>query len=144
MDDWKQELKDLFAQREQRERQRQLNERVQSQEMAEATQWLEQVVIPAFEALKAELEVYGREIVIGKERESCVFSVRHQGEEEFIYRILVRAYPMAFAATYEVKAGSSEYQDSLCGSIRYSANELTKDTILNGVVKQYTLCMTSR
>ena len=143
MADWKQELRDLFAQREQRERHRQLNEQVQSQEMAEATQWLEQVVIPAFEALKAELEVYRREVVIGKEQESCVLSVRYQREEEFTYRVLVRAYPMAFAATYEVKTGSSEYQGSLCGSIRYSANELTKDTIITGVVEQYTLCMSS-
>jgi hypothetical protein len=144
MADWKQELRDLFAQREQRERQRQLNKQVQSKEMAEANQWLDQVVIPAFVALKAELEIYGREIVIDKERESCVLSVRHQEEEEFTYRVLVRAYPMAFAAIYEVKARGSEYQGSLCGSIRYSANELSKDTIINYVVEQYTLCMSSR
>src|SRR4051794_30641876 len=104
MADWKQELRDLFAQREQRERHRQLNEQVQGNEVAEASRWLNQVVIPAFEALKAELGKYGRDITISNGREGCLLSIRHEQREDFTYRVLMSTYPTTFAATCEVKA----------------------------------------
>jgi choline/glycine/proline betaine transport protein len=93
MDDWRQRLRSIFQDRE-RDR---AAARV-PRERRPAGDYIPRVVVPAFAALKEEMERYGRNVYLQDDENQASITVTFQGEEEFTYLIRLRAFhKMSFA-----------------------------------------------
>ncbi|MHC5225350.1 BCCT family transporter [Ignatzschineria sp. LJL83] len=107
--------------------------------------FMELVVIPAFENVKAELEKQGLTVLINTETEGDIFlEVDHADNADFIYRVKAKHYlKPSFTLLDEESAQEDQkyfraevYLDD--GSKGYDIMGYTKENVMNDIVDQYT------
>jgi choline/glycine/proline betaine transport protein len=104
MDDWRERLRSIFQDRE-----REQKEVRTPAEQRPAGDFIQRAVMPAFAALKEELEGYGREVLLQQQEYQASITVLHQHEEEFTYLIRLRAFhKMSFAFPEIVEEGEED------------------------------------
>ncbi len=84
MADWQNDLGAFFKQKEQTHAE---------MERSEVEHFLTDVAMPAYEQLKAELEKYGREVVIRETASAATLVVQNDGADEFRYSLQGRTFP---------------------------------------------------
>lgn len=112
---------------------------------ANVLKFMDHVVIPAFEAVKTELEKQGLNVVINTENESDIqLEVDHGDNANFVYRVKAKHYlKPSFSLLDEESAQEDQkyfrlevYLDD--GSKGYDIMGYTKENIMNDIVDQYT------
>ena len=107
--------------------------------------FMDHVVIPAFEDVKAELEKQGLDVVINTEEEGDILlEVDHGENANFVYRVKAKHYlKPSFTLLDEESAQEDQkyfraevYLDD--GSKGYDIMGYTKENIMNDIVDQYT------
>lgn len=149
MEDWKNDLGDMFKNIE--EKGRKDEENVKKRE-AEAEKFFTSIVIPAFEELKNELEKHGREVSTPTGYKSvysqvgAIMSVKFEGVEEYVYGIGVKISPRcAFPYSerwFTSKEDGKKYKGE--GVIRsgvqdYDVSDISKEDIIRDFLSGYKL-----
>ncbi len=67
------------------------------------SRFIEDVALPAFEELSAELEKYGRTVTVRSSASTATFMVMMGGEEEISYRLQGRTFPNGILPFAEVR-----------------------------------------
>jgi hypothetical protein len=141
MSDWKSELERFFQEKSQHE----VTNAVQLVETtAEVLAFYSNVVIPAFEELKTELEKHQRKVLVTRGDMAASIEVEHNGQFELKYSVRVRIGPrQAFpypATQFRDKSDGKIYRAE--GELRsglqdYSIAEITKDEIIKHFLTNY-------
>jgi hypothetical protein len=138
--DWHGELESFFQEKEQKQK-----DAVQklANSHGEVSSFFDNVVVPAFEELKSELEKYGREVKIIVMNESALISIRHKGDTELDYTLAVRigtrgASP--YPETRFLRLDGKTYcaQGRLREGLQdYTIESITKQEIIRHVLVEY-------
>ena len=137
MSDWKDDLESFF---EEKERQNKAyTEQRQNAELQSAS-FLSNTVIPAFEEIQAELEKYGREVIISNKDQAVNIQIFYESSLEFDYWIKVdinnlRPHP-------EIQLTIDEQKVSLEGTLRvgvesFTIEDISKEEIIGSFLSDY-------
>jgi hypothetical protein len=136
MTDWRASLDQFFAKYEKPKEPR---------EQAEFTKFLGEVVAPAFQQLREEMEKHGREVMTRKADASITIFILAGGEEELMYRIRGRQFPSGFLPYAEVRFTERKGLRKLTaesmfrsGTPTYKLQEITQDDIIRNFLDNYT------
>jgi hypothetical protein len=139
--DWQGELASFFQDKEQKkiETDQELHETC-----VKVVDFYRDVVVPAFEDVKSELEKYGRDIRISSGSDSASISVSHCGEVEFQYTLKVRVSPngaIPYPEThFRNHSDGKSYKSQGClrsGVQDYTVTTITKKEIILHLVADY-------
>jgi hypothetical protein len=140
MSEWKSDLASLFSEKEENKN----NEEKLKITRAGVTKFYSEVVIPAFEELKIELEKYHREVKLYTGEVYASIIVGHQGETEANYSIRVRiipgrAFPFPETIFIEPSDGKSYRVEGFLrtGSQDYDITQINKDEIIQDFLSNY-------
>lgn len=97
MSDWKAELDDFFDRQEYLKRDEAAK---QARERQQIVVFLDEVVVPAFDEVKAYLEERGRQIKISADAEKATIAVSYQGRPEILYRLYAKSLQPAIVYAY--------------------------------------------
>jgi len=137
MSDWKDDLESFF---EEKERQNKAyTEQRQNAELQSAS-FLSNTVVPAFEEIRAELEKYGREVIISNKNQAVNIQIFYESSLEFDYWIKVdinnlRPHP-------EIQLTIDEQKVSLEGTLRvgvesFTIEDISKEEIIGSFLSDY-------
>jgi len=137
MSDWKDDLESFF---EEKERQNKAyTEQRQNAELQSAS-FLSNTVVPAFEEIQAELEKYGREVIISNKDQAVNIQIFYESSLEFDYWIKVdinnlRPHP-------EIQLTIDEQKVSLEGTLRvgvesFTIEDISKQEIIGSFLSDY-------
>jgi len=137
MSDWKDDLELFF---EEKERQNKAyTEQRQNAELQSAS-FLSNTVVPAFEEIQAELEKYGREVIISNKDQAVNIQIFYESSLEFDYWIKVdinnlRPHP-------EIQLTIDEQKVSLEGTLRvgvesFTIEDISKQEIIGSFLSDY-------
>ena len=137
MSDWKDDLESFF---EEKERQNKAyTEQRQNAELQSAS-FLSNTVVPAFEEIRAELEKYGREVIISNKDQAVNIQIFYESSLEFDYWIKVdinnlRPHP-------EIQLTIDEQKVSLEGTLRvgvesFTIEDISKEEIIGSFLSDY-------
>jgi hypothetical protein len=137
MSDWKDDLESFF---EEKERQNKAyTEQRQNAELQSAS-FLSITVVPAFEEIQAELEKYGREVIISNKNQAVNIQIFYESSLEFDYWIKVdinnlRPHP-------EIQLTIDEQKVSLEGTLRvgvesFTIEDISKEEIIGSFLSDY-------
>ena len=137
MSDWKDDLESFF---EEKERQNKAyTEQRQNAELQSAS-FLSNTVVPAFEEIQAELEKYGREVIISNKDQAVNIQIFYESSLEFDYWIKVdinnlRPHP-------EIQLTIDEQKVSLEGTLRvgvesFTIEDISKEEIIGSFLSDY-------
>jgi len=137
MSDWKDDLESFF---EEKERQNKANtEKRQNAELQSAS-FLSNTVVPAFEEIQAELEKYGREVIISNKDQAVNIQIFYESSLEFDYWIKVdinnlRPHP-------EIQLTIDKQKVSLEGTLRvgvesFTIEDISKEEIIGSFLSDY-------
>lgn len=137
MSDWKDDLELFF---EEKERQNKAyTEQRQNAELQSAS-FLSNTVVPAFEEIRAELEKYGREVIISNKNQAVNIQIFYESSLEFDYWIKVdinnlRPHP-------EIQLTIDEQKVSLEGTLRvgvesFTIEDISKEEIIGSFLSDY-------
>ena len=140
MDDWKQDLERLFADKQAAEERRQDALAAQSTAIE---RWIVAVVVPALNEVKAELEKYGRRVTVSNSAESASLTVHVNDGEEFGYQI--RTLRSETSARPQPSIRFRGRDGEMCraegvfrdGPQDYDITSISKSEIIRHVVGQY-------
>ena len=137
MSDWKDDLESFF---EEKERQNKAyTEQRQNAELQSAS-FLSNTVVQAFEEIQAELEKYGREVIISNKNQAVNIQIFYESSLEFDYWIKVdinnlRPHP-------EIQLTIDEQKVSLEGTLRvgvesFTIEDISKEEIIGSFLSDY-------
>lgn len=137
MSDWKDDLESFF---EEKDRQNKAyTEQRQNAELQSAS-FLSNTVVPAFEEIRAELEKYGREVIISNKNQAVNIQIFYESSLEFDYWIKVdinnlRPHP-------EIQLTIDEQKVSLEGTLRvgvesFTIEDISKEEIIGSFLSDY-------
>jgi choline/glycine/proline betaine transport protein len=139
--DWQRELASFFQHKEQKQIETEQN---LSEARAEVADFCRNVVVPALEDVKTELEKYDRDVRIGSGSEWARISVSHKGEMEFEYTLKVRVVPGRVFHYPETRFrdrsdGKTHRAEGFLRSGRrdYSIASITKEEIIHDLLAEY-------
>lgn len=102
------------------------------------------VVIPAFQELKIELEKYGRQVTIRGAEASATLLVTRNGEEEMSYRLLGRTFPNTVVPYAEVRYRERQGLRFVSveamlrsGPPNYTLADVSKDEVIRNFLDHY-------
>ena len=137
MSDWKDDLKSFFEEKERHDQA--YAEQRQNAEL-QSSSFLSNTVVPAFEAIQAELEKYGRDVKINDEDQAVNIQIFSEGSLEFDYWIKVdinnlRPHP-------EIQLNVDEQKVSLEGTLRvgvdsFTIEDISKEEIIASFLSDY-------
>lgn len=114
------------------------------EEGTEFSQFIANVVIPAFEELAPELEKHGRTVVIRNSVTSAAMIIQCGGEEEMTYRVQRRRYPNTVLPYAEIRSRErrglryltveSMYRS---GTTSYKLADISKEEIIQNFLENY-------
>jgi hypothetical protein len=141
MADWHGELESFFQEKEQK--QKDLAQKLTNTH-GEVSTFFDNVVVPAFEELKSELEKYGREVKIILMNESAFISISHKGDTELDYTLAVAigtrgAFPYPETRFLNRRDGKTYHAKGRLrdGSQDYTIESITKQEIIRHVLTEY-------
>jgi hypothetical protein len=141
MSDWKSDLACLFSEKEENNKS---NEEKLKITRAGVAKFYSEVVIPAFEELKNELEKYHRDVKIYTGEVYASIIVGHKDETEANYSIRVRiipgkAFPFPETIFIELSGGKSYRVECFLrtGSQDYDITQINKDEIIQDFLSNY-------
>jgi len=140
MQDWEQDLDGFFPS--QGEERRPPVGDMLIRRNQEAGQFIQAVVLPAFEEVRRALEQYGRVALLRDGRSEASLRVRHGGRDEFEYVVKTRvtperAYPFVETITYRgwlARKGEVPLRD---GAQEYGVADVSKDEIIRHLLAAY-------
>lgn len=141
MNDWREELKKILETRPSRASLKDQEQLEETRRRIEA--FVEDVVMPAFEDLRAELEKLGREASIDRRRFQASLHVFNEGREEFSYAIRGNAYhKMSFAFPHFGTSGESRMSraEIVLGKGKrreFDVLAFTREGIIKDFLKEY-------
>jgi hypothetical protein len=137
MSDWKDDLESFF---EEKERQNKANTEQRQNAELQSASFLSNTVVPAFEEIQAELEKYGREVIISKKDQAVNIQIFYESSLEFDYWIKVdinnlRPHP-------EIQLTIDEQKVSLEGTLRvgvesFTIEDISKQEIIGSFLSDY-------
>jgi hypothetical protein len=141
MSDWKSELANSFSKKEQINK---VNEEKIKAIQGEVAKYYSEVVVPAFEELKAELEKYQRKVKVSSGIDFATIEVKNKRELELIYSLKVRILPdgaIPYSETrFRDKSKNKSYRAEgklRYGSKDYDLSQITKDEIIEHFLSHY-------
>jgi hypothetical protein len=139
--DWHGELESFFQEKEQK--QKDVVQKLANTH-GEVSTFFDNVVVPAFEELKSELEKYGREVKIILMNESAFISISHKGDTEFDYTLAVRigtrgTFPYPETRFWNRRDGKTYLAQGRLrdGSQDYTIESITKQEIIRHFLAEY-------
>jgi hypothetical protein len=136
MPEWKNKLGGFF---------REVHKSKQDQDGTEVARFIAEVVVPAFEELKPEMEKHGRTATVRNAVSSAAISVHHNGEEELSYRLQCRIFPTRILPYVDIRfrerKGLRLIRTEVMlreGGVEYSLSDVTKEEIIEHFVDNYT------
>lgn len=138
--DWRSALRDLVSQKKPAQPPQQEAVEDTRKEVADL---IENVVLPAFQELKAELENLDRTVEIDRRQYQASLTVHYHGREEFSYAIRGHVYHKMSFAFPEIVEGKtkriSKAEVVLRGGPRsgYEVHKFTKEGIIRDFLKEY-------
>ena len=137
MSDWKDDLKSFFEEKERHDKA--FAEQIQNAEKQSAS-FLSNTVVPAFEEIQAELEKYGREVIISNKDQAVNIQIFYESSLEFDYWIKVdinnlRPHP-------EIQLTIDKQKVSLEGTLRvgvesFTIEDISKEEIIGSFLSDY-------
>jgi len=110
----------------------------------EISRFISRTALPAFEALKEELETYGRSCEIDRRDYQASITVYHEDEEEYSYVVRGRAYHRMFFAFPEFgdpgkdsRIGRAEITLNREGQSGKDVSEITMESIIRDFISEY-------
>jgi len=141
MSDWKSDLASIYSEKEENNNNDEGKLKITR---AEVAKFYSEIVIPAFEELKIELEKYQREVKIYSGEVYASIIVNHKEETEANYSIRVRIVPgRVFPYPETIFIEPSDYKSyrtdgSLrIGSQEYDISQINKDEIIQDFLSNY-------
>lgn len=137
MADWKAELDEFFSRQGQI---KQAESERKEKELQEAQTFLKEVVLPAFEELKAYLVEHGRDVRLAVGDEHATITVIDQGDPEILYRIYASPprpriiYAYIAPETGKAVKASDEITDE-AGPV--PVDEISQDVIIQHFIRKY-------
>jgi len=135
MVEWQKKLEGFFQQSEKSK---------QDKLTSELARFIEDVVMPAFDAVKQEMEKHGRDVTIRNASTSASLSVHHGGEEELTYRVQGRIFPSRVLPYVELRFRERKglrllrtevmFRD---GAVEYGLTDITREEIIQHFVDNY-------
>lgn len=141
MSDWRRRLANIVQRARPEKRRRKSQSLEQARERL--SQFFDDVVVPAFEELKAELGKQGREPRVRREALEAELVVYKDGEEEFRYGLQGRAlHRFSFAFPHLPDDDANDY---VCyvevvlqhGTYRHRMTEVSKEAIINHFLDEF-------
>ncbi len=137
MSDWKDDLESFF---EEKERQNKANTEQRQNAELQSASFLSNTVVPAFEEIQAELEKYGREVIISNKDQAVNIQIFYESSLEFDYWIKVdinnlRPHP-------EIQLTIDKQKVSLEGTLRvgvesFTIEDISKEEIIGSFLSDY-------
>ena len=137
MSDWKDDLESFFEEKERHDKA--FAEQIQNAEKQSAS-FLSNTVVPAFEEIQAELEKYGREVIISNKDQAVNIQIFYESSLEFDYWIKVdinnlRPHP-------EIQLTIDKQKVSLEGTLRvgvesFTIEDISKEEIIGSFLSDY-------
>jgi hypothetical protein len=130
MDDWKSELHDFFRPEDDHQR---------DAPQAEASRFIQDIVLPAFADVAQELARYGRKVRTSRSDASATAVVRDRRPDEFRFTVEVPVHPDGrlqplMTAEYSSRSGSLKAQTRVKDQ---TVADLTKDDVARAFTKHY-------
>ncbi|MCK5849653.1 MAG: hypothetical protein KAH23_01965 [Kiritimatiellae bacterium] len=117
----------------------------QQGERPEFDQFISNVVIPAFDEIRSEMEQHGRIATIRTSPSAASVIVRNRGEEEIMYRIQGRIFPNGVLPFAEIRFRQRKGLKLITvesmfrsGTPDYSLSDITSQEIIENFVNNYT------
>lgn len=138
MDDWKDDLHFFF---------RPEDDHRLDEPRAQASQFIQDVVLPAFAEVAHELAGYGRELRITSRDASAIANIRNRGRDEFTFTVEVQFRPDGllqpiWTSEYSLPGGSFGKDQTRVNN--QTTADLTKDEVARTFTKQYLNSMRNR
>lgn len=141
MADWQGELASFFQDKEQKQIETDLK---LSEARVKVADFYRDVVVPAFEDVKSELEKYERDVRISSGPDSASISVSHCGEVELVYTLKVRvsangAFPYPETRFRNHSDGKHYKSEGFLrsGAQDYTITSITKEEIILHLLADY-------
>ncbi|MCE9612982.1 MAG: hypothetical protein K8T26_01815 [Lentisphaerae bacterium] len=111
---------------------------------SELGRFVADVVVPAFEQIRLELERHGRQVTIRHAATSAALLVTSGGEEEMTYRVQGRMFPIGVVPFAEVRSRERKGLRLLrsenmfrSGKPDYTLRDVTSDEIIQNFLEHY-------
>ena len=147
MSDWKSDLDKLFQEKAEEDK---VNEEKLTRIKSEVSAFYSNIVTPAFEELKAQLEKHQREVLISIGDESAIIATKYNDELELDCSIKIRVSPgKAFPYTeirYRDPTDCKPYKAEghlRSGTQDYNVTQITQEEIIRHVISEYEIYMRS-
>lgn len=134
MAEWQNDLGSFFRQKEQTHAE---------QERSEVERWIADVAMPAYAELKAELEKYGREVVIRETASAATITVQHNGLDEFRYSLQGRTFPEGILPFAELLSRERKgirmirTESMVRAASDYTISDITSDEVIAHFLSHY-------
>ncbi|MDQ2068387.1 hypothetical protein [Natronospira bacteriovora] len=142
MTNWREELKRVIE--EQADTPPEMSHASVEKARREISRFISHTAMPAFEALKEELELYDRRCEIERRDYQITLSVFHDDEEEFSYSVKGRAFHRIFLAFSEFgdpgkdsHIGRAEILLNREGEHGQAVSEISRETIIHDFIQEY-------
>ncbi len=137
MNDWKGELHDFFRPEDDHRR---------DAPQAEASRFIQDIVLPAFADVAEELSRYGLKVRTSRSSASATAVVRERGPDEFRFTVEVELHPddrlqPLMTAEYSSRSGSWKAQTRVQDQ---TVADLTKDDVARAFTKHYLNALCNR
>jgi hypothetical protein len=138
--DWQSDLAQFFQAKDQKQKD---DDEKLSDTKLRAAEFFRSVAVPAFEAVKVELEKYGRDVRIGSSSDWASMSISFKGQPELEYTLKVHISPgraMPYPETkYRDRSDGKTYRAEgfLKGGSDDSIDTITKDDVIRHLLADY-------
>jgi hypothetical protein len=133
MSDWKKDLDDFMAKKESEKAEK---EKLVVEKRAKGERFVVEMLVPALEEVKAELEKHGRMVNVSSSPDSASISVYFNKVRELSLTI---NYHLGTDETFKNKARGGDFRakGTLGGYPNLSAETVTQDELINAVISRY-------
>jgi hypothetical protein len=134
--DWRSQLNNAFAKKQQQDVKQQTQEQIAAEK---AARFYQTIVAPALQELKPEFEKHGREVAVFTNDQLASIRIEFQGNEEFYLEIKQRglyAYPLEY-----LRDGGKAEGYFRSGTQDYTLDDITKEELQQYIVNDYKTTM---